>query len=353
MTTFEHKIDALPKIELHSHLEGSVRAKTVIEFAERNGVKLHADQPESFYSGNYEQDSFFKQFFGVCAAMATPEDCSRAIYEALCDQVAAGNVRYSEMFFQPTMHGRMRYPEMLAGLIDGMKRAEAKTGIKSRIIAAINREQSLDVAMQLVQDILDHRCDEVLGIGLDGNPYIPASNFRPAFELAHRGGLPCTAHAGVPVHDNEEVIEVLGCRRIDHGYYIVEEPALLQRLVRERVHFTACWTLAGEYFPMTPEASPIGAMVAAGLSVSINTDDPQIFHTDIGKEYRLSATKLGWNLQTVWDRVLDAVEGCWLDQSEKTQLRQQLVAEVNALGFELSTLGSKADSPMRGADLRD
>lgn len=337
MTTLEQKIDALPKIELHSHLEGSVRAETVLEIAQKNGIKLHADRPDGFYSGHYEQDSFFKQFFGVCAALATPEDCSRAMHEVLIDKVAAGNIRYTEVFFQPTMHGDMPYAAMVEGLIDGMKRAEADTGVKSRLIAAINREQSLEVAMKLVQDILDHRCEEVLGIGLDGNPYIPASNFRPAFELAHSGGLFRTAHAGVPVHDNQEVIDVLGCQRIDHGYYIAEEPELMERLVRERVHFTACWTLASEYFPTTPEASPIGAMVAAGLSVSINTDDPQIFHTNIGKEYRLSAASLGWNLQTVWDRVLDAVEGCWLGQSEKAQLQRQLEAEVNALGFELSS----------------
>ena len=336
MTSFEQKIDALPKIELHSHLEGSVRAETVIDFANKNGVKLHADRPDGFYSGHYEQDSFFKQFFGVCAAIATPEDCSRAMYEVLVDKVAAGNIRYTEMFFQPTMHGKMPYAAMLDGLIDGMKRAEVDTGVKTRLIAAINREQSLEVAMQLIQDIVDRRCDEVVGIGLDGNPYIPASNFRPAYELARRNGLFCTAHAGVPVYDNQEVIDVLGCQRIDHGYYIAEEPALMQRLVQQRVHFTACWTLASEYFPTTPKDSPIAAMVDAGLSVSINTDDPQIFHTDIGKEYRLAATQLGWSLQTVWDRVRDGVEGCWLSPSEKAELQRQLDAEVRTLGFEIT-----------------
>jgi adenosine deaminase len=335
MITLEHQINALPKIELHSHLEGSVRAHTVLDFAQKNGVKLHSEDPENFYSGTYEQDAFFKQFFGVCEAMATPEDCSRAIFEVLCDQVAAGNVRYSEMFIQPTMHQRMTYPQMLEGLIDGINRAEAQTGVKSRILVAINREQSLDVAMKLVRDVIDNPSERVLGIGLDGNPYIPAQNFTAAFELAHAHGLKRTAHAGVPVHDNGEVIDVLGCQRIDHGYYIAEEPELCARLVRNRVHFTACWTLAGEYFPTDKENSPIGKMVDAGLSVSINTDDPQIFHTNIGREFVLAAQALDWDLQTVWDRVLDAAEACWLPPQERRALITQFESEMRELDLGL------------------
>jgi len=344
MTNIEQQINSLPKIELHSHLEGSVRAETVLAFGQKNGVKLHADDPSAFYSGRYEQEEFFKQFFGVCEAMATPEDCSRAIYEVLCDQVAAGNVRYSEIFFQPTMHKRMSYPQMLDGLLDGIKRAEAETGVKSRMIAAINREQSLDVAMKLVQDIIDNPCERILGIGLDGNPYFRASEFKPAFDLARRHGLHRTAHAGVPVHDNGEVIDVLGCQRIDHGYYIVEDKKLLDRLVRDRVHFTACWTLASGYFATDPENSPIKAMVDAGLSVSINTDDPQIFHTDIGKEHVLAAHHLGWDLQTVWDRIINAAEASWLAEGERQLLLAQLKGEVRDLGLDLTTDRRREDN---------
>lgn len=337
MNSLQQQINALPKIELHSHLEGSVRAHTVLDFAQKNGVRLHSEDPDNFYSGTYEQDAFFTQFFGVCEAMAKPEDCSRAIYEVLCDQVTAGNVRYSEMFIQPTMHKHMSYPQMLEGLLDGIDRAEAQTGVKSRIIVAINREQSLDVAVKLVQDVIDNSSERVLGIGLDGNPYIPASNFKAAFDLARAHGLNRTAHAGVPVHDNGEVIDVLNCQRIDHGYYIVDEPELCTRLVRDRVHFTACWTLAGEYFPIDKENSPIRKMVDAGLSVSINTDDPQIFHTNIGREFLLTAQALDWDLQTVWDRVLDAAEACWLPLEERRALISQYDSEVQKLGFGLKS----------------
>jgi len=327
----------LPKIELHAHLEGSVRAETTLELAAKNGVRLHSDDPANFYSGRYEQDDFFKQFFGVCAAMATQEDCSRAIYEVLCDQAAAGNVRYTEMFCQPTMHQTLTYAEMLDGLLDGMKRAEADAGIMCRLLPAINREQSPEVALQLVRDIVDNPRDRVLGIGLDGNPYIPASNFAAAFELARDNGLHRTAHAGVPVYDTREVLDVLGCERVDHGYYVVEDAELLDRVVRDRIHFTACWTLAGEYFATDPASSPLQAMVDAGMSVSINTDDPRIFHTDIGQEYLLTARHLGWNLQTVWDRVLDAAESVWLPEDEKRDLRARLTSEVDALGLGLTS----------------
>ena len=333
----EALVAQLPKIELHAHMEGSVRAETALEFAAKNGVTLHTNDPDNFYSGRYEQDDFFKQFFGVCEAMATQEDCSRGIYEVLCDQVTAGNVRYTEMFCQPTMHEKLTYPEMLEGLLDGMARAEADAGIVCRLLPAINRGQSPDVALQLVRDIIGNPCDRVLGIGLDGNPYVPASDFTAAFALARENGLHRTAHAGVPVYDVKEVLDVLGCERVDHGYYVVENADLLDRVVRERIHFTACWTLAGEYFDTDPASSPVQKMVDSGMSVSINTDDPRIFHTDIGKEYLLSARHLGWSLQTAWNRVLDAADSVWLPEDEKRDLRSRLVSEVDALGLGLTS----------------
>ncbi|MGH2937182.1 MAG: adenosine deaminase [Solirubrobacterales bacterium] len=328
--TLLESIRRLPKVELHSHLEGSIRADTIMEMARRNEVKLYTDKVEEFYPGDFEQEAFFKSFFGACEAIATPDDCSRAAYEVLSDTVAAGNVRYSEMFFQPTMHPRMKYREMLDGLLDGVRAAETDTGIRCRLIAAINREQSPAIGRQLVQDVIDARCDEVLGVGLDGNPYKPASDFTDAFALAGKHGLLRTAHAGVPVHDNQEVLDVLSCDRVDHGYYIAEEPGLLKRVVEERIHFTACWTLAAEFFPTDPENSPVQAMVSSGMSVSINTDDPQIFRTDIGEEYVRATKALGWDLDTAWARVMDGVDGAWLDESERVELRKMLAEEAKA-----------------------
>ncbi len=334
--TLKEAIRTLPKVELHSHLEGSVRSDTVLEMARRNGVKLHTDDPDEFYPGEYEQEAFFKSFFGACEALATPDDCSRAVYEVLSDTVDAGNVKYAELFFQPTMHPKMKYSEMLAGLLDGVRAAEADKGVQCRLMAAINREQSPEVALQLVQDVIDARCDEVIGVGLDGNPYIPASDFKEAFALAGRHGLLRTAHAGVPVHDTEEAIDALGCNRIDHGYFVVENSKLLDRVVEERIHFTACWTLASNFFPTDPENSPIQAMVNSGMSVSINTDDPEIFRTDIGEEYVRAAEALGWDLDTAWARVMDGVEGAWMSESERAELRKTLAAEAKAMGLSVT-----------------
>lgn len=332
---FAESIRKMPKVELHSHLEGSVRSKTIMDFARENGVKLHTDDPDKFYPGTYSQEAFFNSFFGSCEALATPDDCNRATYEVLCDTADAGNVLYAEMFFQPTMHKKMSYREMLDGMLDGLRAAEAEKGIQCRLMAAINREQSPEVARRLVQDVIDNRCDEVVGVGLDGPPQVPAKDFTEAFALAGEHGLLRTAHAGVPFHDNAEALDLLGCERIDHGYYVVEDAALLERVVNERIHFTACWTLAGEFFPTDPERSPVQAMVDAGMSVSINTDDPQIFRTDIGSEYVRACEALGWDLDTAWARVMDAVEGARLSDSERTELRARLVKESQALGLKV------------------
>ena len=329
---FSETLRQMPKVELHCHVDGSVRPNTVVELARKNEVRLPSYDPNQIYPPGYDADGFFRTLFGVSNVIVTPDDYCRVLYEALSDAVAAGNVRYTEIFVQATMHPRMRYPELLAGLLDAVRSAKTDTGIRANLVPAINRGQGPSVARDLVEEVIAHRCDEVVGIGLDGDNFIgPAEQFAESFVLAERNGLRRTAHAGLPLEDTKVALDLLHCDRIDHGYLVVNDQDLLARVVEERVHFTACWTLASYYCPTDRDSSPIQKMVDAGMSVSINTDDPYIFHTDIGTEYVEAASTLGWDIETAWARVLDAIDATWLPEDERVELRHRLNDEMSAL----------------------
>ncbi|WP_067676748.1 adenosine deaminase [Nocardia miyunensis] len=325
-------IRKLPKVELHWHLDGSIRAETAIDLARKNDIALPTYDPETLYPPGYDQDTFLRTLFAVCPVIATPDDYRRVAFEAISDGVAAGNVRYAELFFQATAHPAMSYPEMIAGLVEGIRDAEQATGVRCGLIAGINRGEDTSVAVELVQNMLAHPHEKVIGIGIDGDNFVgPAAKFVEAFDLAERHGLHRTAHAGLPLEDTADALDLLHCERIDHGYYVLRNRELLERVVEQRIHHTACWTCASYYFDTTPEASPIQGMIEAQVSTSINTDDPSLFHTDIGEEYVRAAQNLGWDVETAFARVLDAIDGAFLPECERAQLRTQLTLEKDSL----------------------
>ena len=170
-------IHALPKTELHLHLEGAVAAPTVIELARSHGIVIpDFDRSSDLYAFE-DLAAFLRVYDIVCRCMRTPADFHRCTYETLA-RCAASNVRYVEMFFSPHAHREsgIRYGAMLDGILAGMCDAEKDLAVVSRLIPAHNRELGLDAGMEFLQMVLDDRRDAVVGIGLDylEAPYPPA-----------------------------------------------------------------------------------------------------------------------------------------------------------------------------------
>ncbi|MEP1124298.1 MAG: adenosine deaminase [Ilumatobacter sp.] len=331
-------IAAIPKVELHCHLEGSVPAATFIELADAHGIELANRDPEHVY----DFDSFLAfldLYHQVCASISTPADFERAVYDSLALAARSGNVVYREMFFSPTNHGdETSYASMVDALGSGIEAAHADFGIRCRLIAGINRRHTPRVATELVQTMLDHPSPHVIGIGLDDDEDSgPPEMFVDAYALAASGGLRRTAHAGeLGVAANVATsLDVLGCERLDHGYAMVREPAVMQRVRDSGVHVTGAWFVnnfhAGVFTGgVEPASTPLAEMIRTGLPVSLNTDDPTMIPTDLNAEYTAVAAALDLDETAVLRLAGNAIDGAWLDDSDKADLRLRLTDAVNA-----------------------
>jgi adenosine deaminase len=190
--------------------------------------------------------------------------------------------------------------------------------------------------------ILARREERLIGIGLDflEAPF-PPEPYAGLFARARSAGLKVTAHAGEsgPAAHIAGSIDALGVRRIDHGYHVVTDPALMQRCKDLGILFTCCPSTAAVTSPwhdLTPE-HPIRKMVDFGLDVMINSDDPPMFSTDLGLEYEKCQAMMGFSPADFRRAALVSIDGSWLDDSEKSRLRSEWTAEIDGLIAELQT----------------
>jgi adenosine deaminase len=166
----------------------------------------------------------------------------------------------------------------------------------------------------------------------------PPEKFIEAFQLAGRAGLRRTSHSAEdgPAKNITTCLDDLGCERIDHGYHILEDPAVVARCRDEGIHFTVCPTSTAVVYGWPDlKQHPIKDMVAAGLRCMINSDDPTMFHTDIGEEYVRLCTELGYGPDKVREFVLNGVDATWLDDTDKRSMKAEFSAELDRMEAEL------------------
>ena len=334
----------LPKAEVHCHFVGAIPAEVAWRIAARNEVSLPAAGAADLYVYDNFHD-FIERYMLIATAFRKPGDCAEAMYAILADGLRHGNVQYREVFFNPTDHapGGMSYSEMVAGLVDGITAAESDLGVKCRLIPSINRMESAQVALDLVEEIVSHRRDEVIGIGLDAaEPAGPPERFAEAFQLAGRYGLRRTAHTcedyagldGGPPTNAITCLDELGCDRLDHGYNILADPAVVSRCRDSGVPFTVC--LPGSNPALLPDRiASIRSMMDAGLPVSLHSDDPTMHRTTPGEVYQLGASGLGLDVAAMADLALAALDAAWLDDGERGELRTAFEREMADLAAEL------------------
>jgi adenosine deaminase len=332
--------EALPKVELHCHVEGAIRPTTVVELAAKNGVKLPTDDPTKLYR-YHSLDSFLDIFWLVQSLLADADDWERAAYESLVDAVPHG-LRYREMFFTPARHLAAGQPlaDIVAGLSRGIERAEAETGVRAMLVCDLDRAFGPSAAMELVETAVDLRREgqagRVIGIGMDSTEKgVDLRAFADAYRLAGRAGFRRTAHAGEDAGPQNIAVALgaLRAERIDHGLSILDDPELATRVAGWRVPLTVCpnsnVVIANRYERLAEH--PFRRMRQAGLLATLNTDDPAMTDLDIGKEYRTVAQAL----RMPWDEMvavsLDGIEASWLDESERRTLRADFQRAIDAI----------------------
>jgi adenosine deaminase len=332
--------DALPKVELHCHVEGTIRPSTVVELARKNGRQLPTDDPTELYRYT-SLNSFLEIFWLVQELLADPDDWARAAYESIVDAAPHG-LRYREMFFTPARHlaAGQRLSEIVDGLTRGIDRAEADTGVRCMLICDIDRSFGPGPAVELVEAAVEMRRsgagERVIGIGMDSTERgVDPRSFAAAFATAREAGFRVTGHAGEDSGPDNiaTALDALGIERIDHGLAIMEDPELVARVADARIPLDVCpnsnVVIANRYERL--EEHPFRRMRQAGLLATLNTDDPAMTDLDLGREFRSVATALemGWDEMTAV--ALDGVEASWLDPGEKAELRADFEREIAAI----------------------
>jgi adenosine deaminase len=338
---YDEYLRKVPKVELHCHFEGTVRPQTFADLAKKHGVELPTEDADKLYDYDsiYE---FLKIFAMVSSTLRDQEDFARTAYESIEDGVELGNLKYREMFFNPTLHTRrgVPYRTVVDGLVDGIQQAERELGVKCRLIADVYRQDPPEMAREMVEQVLEHRRDEVIGLGMDGaEAPDPPEKFVDAYRLAKEGGLRLTAHAceDAPAKNIETCLDVLGVERIDHGYHVLGDPQLVARTRDEGITYTVCPTATAVcYFdPDDLTKHPIRQMADEGLKIMINSDDPPMFHTDIGKEYVGMVQAAEWGPERVREFVMNGIDGSWASDDEKRSLRDTFTRELEELDAQL------------------
>jgi len=341
----EHFVVALPKAELHLHLEGAVSARTAIELARKHGLPTRdfEDASKAFHFADLAE--FLRAYDVICRSIVDAEDFHRVTYETLA-RCAASGARYVEFFFSPQPHldNGVAYKTMLDGITAGIRDAESDLHIHSRLVPAINRELGPAIAMKFLDFVLSDRRAEVIGIGLDydeaGHPPGP---YAEVYRRAKNAGLHATAHAGEngPSGNVSASLDLLGCERIDHGYHVVDDPALVAACRERGTIFTVCPTTTIHTTTFRDLASPehaIRRMSAAGLQLVINTDDPALFRTDLAKEYQLASQKLGFTPKQLGEIALNGLRGSWLDDATKRRWISEWSDEIDHLVTDAAKL---------------
>ena len=331
-------IKKVPKTELHLHLEGSIDPQTALELARKNGVHLPpVDDVKDLYRFKSLED-FLVIYSAVSASVVDVDDFRRITYEML-ERCARSGARYVEFFFSPHAHldCGVAYGTQLKGILSGIRNAEKDFCIISRIVPGINRERGRDAGQEMVELILAHRTDEVIGIGLDFNeaPF-PPEPFADVFAYARKSGLHVTAHAGEtgPAAYVKGSLDVLKVERIDHGYNVVNDPQLMQRCKDEGVLFTVCPSTAAvtsAWHDLSAPDHAIRQMLDFGLTLSIHSDDPPMFFTDLENEYVKAVEQLKFSPRDIRDAILAGIDGSWLDASTKRQWLQEWSEEIDGL----------------------
>jgi adenosine deaminase len=337
---YEEYLRRLPKVELHCHVEGTLRPATVVDLARKHDIALPTDDVDRIYdyATIYE---FLEIFRLVNSTVVERDDLARVAYESLEDGVKLGNLKYREMFFNPTLHTirGVSMATVVDGLIDGTRAAEADYGVRCFLIADVYRQDPVPMAMQMTEEVVELGRAEVIGLGMDAaEAPDPPEQFTECFALAAKAGLHRTSHASedAPPVNITTCLDVLGCERIDHGYHILEDDAVVERCRDEGIHFTCCPTSTAVVYGWPDLTThPINGMLEAGLLVHLNSDDPTMFRTDIGKEYVDFVGQNGYPPEVAKTMVLNGVEATWLDPSDKASLRAAFEAELAELDAEL------------------
>jgi adenosine deaminase len=328
----------MPKAELHVHIEGTLEPELAFALARRNGLTLpYAD--EAALKAAYDFDSLqsFLDLYYACADVLRTADDFRDLMLAYLERAAADNVLHAEIFFDPQTHTArgISFVTVLDGLAEGLRLGRQRWGISGRLILCFLRHLSEEECFATLAEAEPH-LERIDGFGLDssekGNP---PSKFARLFARCRELGKPVVAHAGEegPPAFIIEALDGLGAARIDHGVRAPEDAALVARLVRDGIPLTVCplSNIRLCVFPSMVEHT-LGKLLAAGVKVTLNSDDPAYFGGYLNDNIRAVQAAFQFDAATWYRLARNSFEASFASPAEKAGWIARLDAHFAAAG---------------------
>jgi aminodeoxyfutalosine deaminase len=328
----------MPKVELHVHIEGSIRPETVLKLAERHGVALPADTVEGLAAWYQfrDFDHFVEVYLAVTQCVRTPEDVELVFREFLTGQKEQNVLHTEATYTASTIEKYCGIPwdEQFDALSRARDWAEEELGVTLGVILDIVRGHPVDRAMDVLGWAKDAQGQGVVALGLAGVERLGTEVYLPVFEAAAQEGVPTVCHAGETAGPEIvwQVIELARTRRIGHGVRSMEDPSLVAHLRETQIPLEVCPTsnvCIGVYPTLADH--PLRKMIDAGLNVTINSDDPPMFGTSINEEWRRTVQCFGIEKGEVRSLTMNAVEAALVDEARRERLRREVETVFNAL----------------------
>lgn len=329
-------IRRMPKVELHVHLTGAIEAQTLLRLAQKYQVELPATTVEGLKDWYTYTDfnHFVEVYLKIADCIRAPEDIELITREFLAAQ-AAQNILHSEVTFTPyysTLQG-ISFNQQLTAINRARLWAETELGVTMGWIIDIPREVSPEIGMLVAEWTCSAKDEGVVALGL-GGPEVgnPPEKFVEAFAYAHEMGMPSVPHAGEMV-GAESIwgsLRALNAIRIGHGVRCLEDPELVAELRARQIPLevnptsNVCLHVAPSF-----AEHPLPRLMAEGLYVTVNSDDPALFNTTLTDEYLLAAQHFGFDQAAIQKLVMNAAQASLLPEEQ----RQKLIQRVQA-GFE-------------------
>jgi adenosine deaminase len=336
MEVTEELLRALPKTDLHCHLDGSLRLKTILELAELNKVKLPAETEDGLAKAIHlgevceSLEQYLTAFDVTLSVMQTEESLYRSAYELAVD-AAAENVRWLEVRYSPALHQQkgLKMTTVIDSVLEGLREAKRETGIKTGVIVCGIRHINPQTSVRLAELSVAYKNRGVIGFDLAGAELnFPAKDHKDAFQLILKNNVNCTAHAGEAYGPESiaQAIHYLGAHRIGHGTRLREDGDLLNYVNDHRIPMEVCPS-SNLQTGAVPNISshPLKFYFDYGLRVTINTDNRLITDTSVTKELWIAHKELGLSLEDLTTVIVCGFKSAFLPFREKADL----LAEVN------------------------
>jgi len=337
-------LNAMPKAELHLHIEGTMPPATLVKLANRNGFDFFntiEDVTASLANRPPGLDGFLSHHNKTVTVIQTKEDFYTITYDFL-KAAKENNIVYVEFMFDPQIHTSrdISFRDVITGLDEGRKAAERDFGVKANMILAFNRERSVASAMEALEQAKPYK-ELITGIGLDSGPEEgnPPTKFKDVYARAKKEGYFLTAHNDVDEKDSVEhiwqALDILKVDRLDHSINSIEDMQLVREINKRGICLTAS-PVQRRRDPIPQDVERIKFMFYHGMCVSLNTDDPGEFETGYLNEMLFRFQQAGGFSKRDMVRFMrHAFSSAWLPDEEKNAYIEALKAWAAPNGVRL------------------